>query len=133
MSGTAHLVQMFDSTVVRAHVFGSRRKRGQNEGSKKDGQSRMPLRTPGNGDGRGAGIKGDRVVTLDRERSAALREKLLAEVGNITSADLRAAWAREALTAKNSLTATDAKLVEDTFERGLSEFPSSETAVQRFL
>src|SRR5215813_6614874 len=38
MSETAHLVQMFDSTVVRAHVFGSRRKRGQNEGSKKDGQ-----------------------------------------------------------------------------------------------
>src|SRR6266700_4057694 len=43
----------------------------------KDGKSRMPLRTPGNGDGRGAGIKGDRVVTLDPERLAALREKLL--------------------------------------------------------
>src|SRR5213595_3074246 len=27
----------------------------------KDGQSRRPLRTPGNGDGRGTGIKGDRV------------------------------------------------------------------------
>jgi hypothetical protein len=68
-------------------------------------------------------------IVSDRLRCG---EKLLAEVG-ITSADLRAAWAREALTAKNSLTATDAKLVEDTFERGLSEFPSSETAVQRFL
>src|SRR5438067_12754047 len=29
MSGTAHLVQMVDSTIVRAHVFGSGRKRGQ--------------------------------------------------------------------------------------------------------
>src|SRR5262249_4590062 len=93
-----------------------------------DGQSRMPLRTPGNGDGRGAGIKGDRVVTLDPEPSAALREKLLNEVNNITSVDLAAAWAREALAAKNSLTTTDAKLVEDAFERRLSEIPSSDAA-----
>ena len=47
---------------------------------------------------------------------------------NITSADLAAAWAREALSAKNSLTATDAKLVEDAFERRLSELPSSDAA-----
>ena len=55
-----------------------------------------------------------------------MREKLLIEVGNITSADLAATWARKALTAKNSLTAADAKLVEDAFERKLSEFPSSD-------
>jgi hypothetical protein len=88
-----------------------------------DGQPRMPPRTPGNGHD-----KGERAVTLDPEQSAALREKLLIEVGNITSADLAAAWAREALSAKNSLTATDAKLVEDAFERRLSELPSSEAA-----
>src|SRR5262249_22162977 len=46
-------------------------------------------------------------------------------VGNIATADFAAAWAREALTAKNSLTATDAKFVEDAFERRLSELPSS--------
>ena len=63
---------------------------------------------------------------LDREQSAALRERLLAEVGNIASADLAASWAREALAAKNSLTATDAKLVEDAFERRLSELASSD-------
>jgi hypothetical protein len=61
-----------------------------------------------------------------------LREKLLIEVGNIISADLAAAWAREALTAKNSLTATDAKLVEDAFERRLSELPSSEAATPSY-
>jgi ERF superfamily len=92
-----------------------------------DGQARMPPRTPGNGHGRG-GRKGEIPATLAPEQSAAQREKLLTELGDITSADLAAAWAPEALTAKNSLTATDAKLVEDAFERRLSELPSSETA-----
>src|SRR5262249_26264925 len=62
------------------------------------------------------------------EQSAALREKLLAELGNITSADLAAAWAREALPAKNSLAATDAKLVEDASEHTLSELAPSASA-----
>jgi hypothetical protein len=70
----------------------------------------------------------ERPVTLDPEQSAALRDKLLTELGNITSADLAAAWAREALSAKNSLTAADAKLVEDAFERRLLELPSSDAA-----
>ena len=91
-----------------------------------DDQSRMPPRTPGNGHGRGS-RKGEIPVTLNPEQSAALRDKLLTELGNITSADLAAAWAREALTAKNSLTATDAKLVEDTFERKLLGLHASET------
>ena len=90
-----------------------------------DHQSRMPPQTPSNGHARGS-RKGEIPVTLKPEQSAALREKLLIEVGNITSADLTAAWAREALAAKNSLTATDAKLVEDAFERKLLELPSSE-------
>jgi ERF superfamily len=84
-----------------------------------------PKATPGNGHGRG-GRKSES-ITLDPEQSAALREKLLAEVDNITSADLAAAWAREALTAKNSLAAADAKLVEDAFERRLCELPSSDS------
>jgi ERF superfamily protein len=92
-----------------------------------DDQARVPPRTPGNGYGRG-GRKGKTSVTLDPDQSAALREKLLTELGNITSANRAAAWAREALSAKNILTATDAKLVEDAFERRLSELPSSETA-----
>jgi ERF superfamily len=90
-----------------------------------DDQSQM--RTPGNGRAR-RGRKGEIPVTLDPDPSAALREKLVTELGNITSADLAAAWAREALTAKNSLTAADAKLVEDAFERKLLELPSSDAA-----
>src|SRR5262245_13268588 len=93
-----------------------------------DGEPHMPLRTPGNGHGRSGGIKGERAVILDPEQSAALRESLLAQLGNISSTDLAAAWAQEALTAKNSLIATDAKLVEDAFERRLSELASSEAA-----
>jgi ERF superfamily len=92
-----------------------------------DGPSQMPPRTQGNGHGR-SGRKGEIPPTLDPEQSAAVREKLLIEIGNVTSADLAAAWACEALTAKNSLTATDAKLVEDAFERRLAELPSSEAA-----
>jgi len=89
-----------------------------------DGQ---PARMPGNGHGRG-GRKVEVPVTLDPEQSAALRDELLTGLGNITSADLAAAWAREALPAKNGLSATDAKLVEDAFERRLSELPSSDAA-----
>src|SRR5262245_26089349 len=95
----------------------------------KDGEPRMPPRTPGNGHGRSGGIKGERAVTLDPEQSAAVRENLLTELGTITSADSVPNWARGALTAKNRLTATDAKLVEDAFERRLSELPSSEAAI----
>jgi ERF superfamily len=67
-------------------------------------------------------------VMFDADQSAALRVKLLAEIGNLASADLAAGWAREALIAKNSLTATDATLVEDAFEQRLSELASSESA-----
>jgi hypothetical protein len=97
----------------------------------RDDQSRVPARTPGNGHARG-GMKGEPQVILDPDQSAALREKLLMEVANITSADLAAAWARKALATKNSLTATDAKLVEDAFEQHLSRseiaVPSGEDA-----
>jgi hypothetical protein len=93
----------------------------------KGNQSPVAARTPGNGHGRG-GRKGEIPVTLDPEQSAALREKLLTELLGITSADLAAGWAGQALTAKNSLTAADAKLVEDVFEQRLSELPSCDAA-----
>jgi len=92
-----------------------------------DGQPRVPARKPGNGQRRNS-MHGERSAPLEPEQSAALREKLLTELGTITSADLAAIWAQETLTAKNSLTATDAKLVEDAFERRLSELPSSDAA-----
>src|SRR5207253_7332175 len=90
-----------------------------------DGNSLGQPQGPGNGRGRGSAKSEPRVV-FDPAQSAQLRDKLLIEVENIASADLAATWANAALVAKNSLTATDAKLVEDAFERRLSELPLSE-------
>src|SRR5215813_2056981 len=88
------------------------------------GNSPGQPRGTGNGRGRGS-TKSEAHVILDPAQSAQLRDKLLIEVENIASADLATTWAGEALVAKNSLTATDAELVEDAFERRLSELPSS--------
>ena len=88
----------------------------------RDGQPRMVPHKPGNGQScRGS----ERPRTLDPEPSAALRDKLLTALGNITSADSAAIWAQEALTAKNRLAASDAKLVEDAFEHRLLELTPS--------
>src|SRR6516165_3048880 len=93
------------------------------------GDSNSPGRPQGPGNGRGrASTKNQTSVILDPTQSAQLRDKLLMEVEKITSADLATTWASEALAAKNSLTADDAKLVEEAFERRLSELPSSDSA-----
>jgi hypothetical protein len=92
----------------------------------KDGQPRVPPRKPGNGQRRNS-MHGERPAPLEPEQSAALREKLLTELGSITSADLATIWAQEALRAKNSLAAGDAKLVEDAFEHRLSDLAPSAT------
>jgi hypothetical protein len=83
-----------------------------------DGQ----LRRPPNGRARG-GVKSEALAILDAAQSAALRDQLLAELATMTSADRVANWARAALPAKNTLTASDPKLVEDAFEQLLSQLP----------
>jgi hypothetical protein len=88
-------------------------------------QSRVPQ--PGNGQTHS--INRARPIILDTDQSAALREKLLIEVENIPSTDLAVGWAREAIAAKNNLAAADAKLVENAFERRLSQLGSSEPAM----
>jgi ERF superfamily len=90
-------------------------------------QPGIPPRRPGDGHVYRS-PKGERPTILDANQSAALREKLLIDLANLSLASFAPGWAREALTAKNSLTAADAKLVEDAFERRLSELPSLELA-----
>jgi hypothetical protein len=93
----------------------------------RDGQPRVPPpRKPDNGQRRHR-MHGERPSTLEPAQSAALRDKLLTALGNITSADGATVWAQEALAAKNRLAATDAKLVEDAFEHKLSELAPSAT------
>jgi hypothetical protein len=86
-----------------------------------------PARSAGNGRGSAIG-KATPPGLLGATLSGASREMLLAEIAAITSADLAARWAQDALPRKNSLTAADAKLVEDAFESRLSELAASKDA-----
>jgi hypothetical protein len=57
---------------------------------------------------------------LTAEQSAILRERLLGQLVVINSADEAAAWARLNLSAKNTLTADDARIVEEEFQTRIS-------------
>jgi hypothetical protein len=72
-------------------------------------------RSSANGHARGAAKVNAAVLAPDQ--SAVLRDRLLGEVTSITEVDKAAIWARGVLAAKNSLTAADAKVVEDAFEQ----------------
>jgi len=61
---------------------------------------------------------------LEPEASAALRDQLVREVASLGSAVEAAQWARTAFPAKNTLTASDARLLEVAFELRLSSFES---------
>jgi hypothetical protein len=88
-------------------------------GSRQD-RFRPPARGSGNGRLRSA----QTTALLDARQSAALRDKLLAEVASLTSADSAVTWAARVLPAKNSLIGADAKILEDAFEQKLSGLPS---------
>jgi hypothetical protein len=57
---------------------------------------------------------------LRRKLSAVLRDQLLRDVGNLTSAEGAAIWARRILPAKNTLHETDARQVEEAFAAKLT-------------
>jgi hypothetical protein len=59
---------------------------------------------------------------LDAEPSAALRDQLAAELGEIDSTEEAANWAHRVLGAKNTLTAADAAGVEEAFRAKLETF-----------
>jgi ERF superfamily len=61
---------------------------------------------------------GGSVLTSDQ--SAILRERLLGQLVAIHSTDEAASWARQNLSAKNALTAGDARIVEEEFQTRLS-------------
>ncbi len=58
--------------------------------------------------------------SIGPEGSPGLRDRLLAELKELSSTDDAANWAHRSLRAKNALTAADAKSVEDAFEAKLA-------------
>ena len=61
---------------------------------------------------------------LGAEASAELRDRLIAELANIGSADEAAVWAHRNLRAKNNLAAADAQRVEEAFQARLATSPA---------
>ena len=63
---------------------------------------------------------------LASDQSAILRERLLGQLVAVNSADEVAVWARQNLSAKNTLTAGDARIVEEEFQTRVSAISDSE-------
>jgi ERF superfamily len=80
----------------------------------------LPPQTREKGKLRGAAKTASPTALLTDE-SPAFRDRLLSEISGLASQDSAATWAGDALPAKNTLTAADAKLVEDAFEWKLSQ------------
>jgi hypothetical protein len=59
---------------------------------------------------------------LETEASAALRDRLTAELKDLNSAEEAASWAHRVLGAKNTLTAADASCIEAAFQTRLASF-----------
>ena len=64
---------------------------------------------------------------LRPEQSAAVREQLLADIGQLQSPDEAADWVHKNLSLKNTLTAADADLVEAGFRERLATIKSAST------
>ena len=67
--------------------------------------------------------------TLPPDQSAALRERLIAELDALQTADDAASWAHRSLPAKNTLTSVDAQLVEARFGAKIAAHHAADQAV----
>jgi hypothetical protein len=63
---------------------------------------------------------------LGAEASAALRDRLAAELNDLACGDDAAIWAHRSLAEKNKLTAVDAQVVEESFQARLASFATPE-------
>jgi hypothetical protein len=87
--------------------------------------SPTPAVTPDHG--RRKQVRSPRVL-LSTENSAALREKLIAELMVLTEAGALTTWAQRILALKNQLTASDAQEVETAFAAKLNELSDDRVA-----
>src|SRR5207302_9397922 len=67
-----------------------------------------------------------RAPSLASTESAAARDTLIAELGQLPSAEKLTDWAFQRMTIKNSLTSSDAQLVEEAFRSRLGAMTDSE-------
>jgi ERF superfamily protein len=85
--------------------------------------------TRGDGDGRTrAAGRAASTPVLSSDESVALRDKLLGEVVGLQSQESATNWAQRVLAAKNRLSAEDARLLEEAFEKRLSKLLPPEGA-----
>jgi hypothetical protein len=91
------------------------------------GELLPPPRSDGNSRTRAAGRAASTPV-LSSDESAVLRDRLLGEIAGLQSEGSATNWAQGALAAKNKLTAGDAKVLEEAFEKRFSELLPSESA-----
>ena len=68
---------------------------------------------------------------LGPEASAELRDRLIAELGSISSSDEAAQWAHRSMAEKNRLSATDSQHVEKAFEARLTRLTTAQLPLTR--
>jgi hypothetical protein len=86
--------------------------------------ARTQPRAPSNGKSPNSAAK----TVLGIQLSASLRESLIEQLAAINSEHDAAGWARRNLPAKNTLTAADAKIVEERFQARLSQISDGEAS-----
>jgi hypothetical protein len=91
------------------------------DGQKPNGHAHADGPAPAGAQRRTPPARPARPVLAD-DQSAALRDRLVAELGALQSADGAASWAHRSLPAKNTLMAADAELVEAGFSAKLAAF-----------
>jgi len=89
------------------------------------GEDARTIRFPTRSDENGRSPK-RRSPPLSLIESGALRDRLLGEISELHSGDSATNWAKQALPAKNQLSAEDAKLIEDAFAKKESVFSEAE-------
>jgi hypothetical protein len=96
----------------------SEKSKGGSNGRLNSGQPNPDQRAPLRRDAKVHAVSAKPI--LEAEASAALRDRLLAELAKFGSSDEAAIWAHRNLRAKNDLTATDAQRVEEAFQARLA-------------
>jgi hypothetical protein len=113
--------------VTAAGATGAAGERGANPTAMTD-DLRLPSRSHGNG----RLHRTEKTLStplLSTDESAALRDRLLGEIAGLQSQESATNWAGKALAAKNRLTAEDAKLLEEAFEKRSELLPSESAEV----